>query len=262
MAKVLTPRSKEMIEVAYFLAKYGTPQSDAFASRPPRELGDISWKEAYEVFYAQLGEGRPLSAFRNSLKNQRDTFDGHVASGRQGWRQAGADRPAQTLSPRNRAIFDRLEEMTRHEVWARIRDFAGAERAGVVRRVTSDLAAQDASETDYKAKTEGGRKAYVSFRAERDPALRTEALDYHGYECCVCGFDFGIAYGDWGDGYAEVHHLIQLGGKDSGERATDPKTDLAVLCANCHRMIHRRQGIVLTIEELKQKLNGRYVALV
>ncbi|GHT42114.1 hypothetical protein FACS189437_09810 [Bacteroidia bacterium] len=30
---------------------------------------------------------------------------------------------------------------------------------------------------------------------------------------------------------------------------------LIVVCANCHRMIHRKKGITLTLEELKQKIN-------
>lgn len=252
-------RSDEMIAVAYFLAKYGAPLTDQARSKPPRELGDITWKEAYEIFFDKLGEGRSISAFRNSLKNQRDTFDGHVDSGRQGWRQAGAERPAQILSPRNQKFFNRLKRMTRTEIWSQLQNYAEPNRPGVVRRIRDDLAAQDEAEKDRNSKTEGGKKVYISSRIERNPKLRIQALDYHGYDCRVCGFDFGDAYGDWGDGYAEVHHLVQLGGKNSGERETDPKTDLAVLCANCHRMTHRKRGTVLTIEELKEKLNPAYL---
>jgi 5-methylcytosine-specific restriction protein A len=35
---------------------------------------------------------------------------------------------------------------------------------------------------------------------------------------------------------------------------TDPKTDLTVVCANYHRMIHKKKGITLTVEELREKL--------
>jgi 5-methylcytosine-specific restriction protein A len=31
----------------------------------------------------------------------------------------------------------------------------------------------------------------------------------------------------------------------------NPETDLIPVCANCHRMIHRRHDEVLSIEELK-----------
>lgn len=37
-------------------------------------------------------------------------------------------------------------------------------------------------------------------------------------------------------------------------RETDPKLDLAELCANCHCMVHRRRDTVLTLDELRAKL--------
>ena len=37
---------------------------------------------------------------------------------------------------------------------------------------------------------------------------------------------------------------------------TNPKNDLAVVFAICHRMIHRRKGLTLTIEELNGKINN------
>lgn len=259
-SKSSIPRSNEMIEAAYFLAKCDTPGAKKSArSKPPSELGDVTWKEAYDSFYKQLRDGRRREAFRNSLKNMRDTFDGHVASSRQGWRQAKADRPAQVLSKRNKAFFKRLERMTRNQVWSLVKPYTLPGYVTLVKRVKADISAQDAAKKDHRARTEGGKKVHISYRTERDPKLRTAALDYHGYECSVCGFDFSKAYGEWGDGYAEVHHLVLLGGRASGKRKTDPKLDLAVLCANCHRMAHRKKGTALTIAELKGKLDRSYL---
>lgn len=51
-----------------------------------------------------------------------------------------------------------------------------------------------------------------------------------------CGFDFCEVYGDLGKGYAQVHHTKPLGSRDGEERTT--LDDLAVVCANCHAMIH------------------------
>jgi 5-methylcytosine-specific restriction endonuclease McrA len=51
-----------------------------------------------------------------------------------------------------------------------------------------------------------------------------------------CGFDFEAIYGPIGVGYAQVHHLRPL-----SEAVAPVKTtlnDLAVVCANCHAMIH------------------------
>lgn len=105
---------------------------------------------------------------------------------------------------------------------------------------------------DIESKTEGGKKVVISVRAERDSGNRNEAIRIHGLKCKGCGFDFEKTYGIWGKNYIEVHHVIPLG--DGKQRATNPKTDLTVVCANCHRMIHRKKSITLTIDELKLKI--------
>jgi 5-methylcytosine-specific restriction protein A len=32
----------------------------------------------------------------------------------------------------------------------------------------------------------------------------------------------------------------------------NPATDLAILCSNCHRMIHRKPKLALTLDELRE----------
>ncbi len=68
--------------------------------------------------------------------------------------------------------------------------------------------------------------------------------------CGVCTFDFSVTYGHLGSDYIEVHHVLPL-------HASGPvKTrlgDLALVCANCHRMIHRSLPW-LTPEELRQRV--------
>lgn len=34
----------------------------------------------------------------------------------------------------------------------------------------------------------------------------------------------------------------------------NPETDLIAMCANCHRMIHRRKDKVVSVDELKELL--------
>ena len=55
--------------------------------------------------------------------------------------------------------------------------------------------------------------------------------------CDVCSFDFGRRYGDLGEGFIECHHTLPLSVSSPGERTR--LTDLALVCANCHRMLHR-----------------------
>jgi 5-methylcytosine-specific restriction protein A len=52
-----------------------------------------------------------------------------------------------------------------------------------------------------------------------------------------CGFDFEAVYGELGRDYAQVHHLKPLG--DRTKPSLTKLDDLAVVCANCHAMIHR-----------------------
>lgn len=66
----------------------------------------------------------------------------------------------------------------------------------------------------------------------------------------ACGFDFEKVYGERGKDYVEVHHVVPLADRDEVVDI-DPAKDLIVVCANCHRMIHRRKNEVLSLNELK-----------
>jgi hypothetical protein len=52
-----------------------------------------------------------------------------------------------------------------------------------------------------------------------------------------CGFDFHAKYGELGIGFAEVHHNKPLSEAPSTGRVVR-LADLAIVCANCHRMVH------------------------
>lgn len=70
-------------------------------------------------------------------------------------------------------------------------------------------------------------------------------------KCEACDFDFEKNYGDLGKGYIECHHLIPLSNfLVNKETKLD---DLALLCSNCHKMIHRDLRIS-TIYEFQQKM--------
>ena len=55
--------------------------------------------------------------------------------------------------------------------------------------------------------------------------------------CECCSFDFVHFYGELGTKYIECHHRIHL---SKGERITQT-SDLALVCSNCHRMLHRKK---------------------
>jgi hypothetical protein len=130
-------------------------------------------------------------------------------------------------------------------------DEAGAKRfiplPQIEATVVSDL---DSIRAEGKF-VEGKKSRRFTNQYERNPRLRAAAILYHGTKCMTCGFDFGEVYGEHGVGYIEVHHLKPVSSLKKQIRV-DPKTDMAVVCSNCHRMIHRRKDNVLSVEELKQ----------
>lgn len=69
--------------------------------------------------------------------------------------------------------------------------------------------------------------------------------------CEVCGFDFHKTYGQLGQGYAECHHLIPL--SELGTTVRNSIKDLAIVCSNCHRMLHKSKP-VLSVAELRCKI--------
>jgi 5-methylcytosine-specific restriction protein A len=87
-----------------------------------------------------------------------------------------------------------------------------------------------------------GRALYRRHRTrERNKGLRKkkiEAVLKRGgtLACEACGFDFAKVYGKRGEGYIECHHVVPLHVAGEG---TTRLADLALICSNCHRMIHR-----------------------
>ena len=104
---------------------------------------------------------------------------------------------------------------------------------------------------DYEIRSEGKKTQYYTTRYERNPQNRQQAIAIHGTRCMACGFDFEKFYGERGKDYIEVHHIVPLATRDQ-QVNIDPRTDLIVVCSNCHRMIHRRKNDILTLEGLKR----------
>lgn len=103
---------------------------------------------------------------------------------------------------------------------------------------------------DYTVGKEGQKKQIYTTRYERNPKLRKMAIQIHGLKCMACGFDFEERYGQRGEGYIEVHHVVPLANQEE-QIQVNPYTDLVTLCANCHRIVHRKKNEILSLEELK-----------
>lgn len=243
----MAERSKELIQVGYYLSKYG--QQD-----PPKRLETDKWNEAYRMFYERLNGGRAVLEFEHSLKNSRDGFDSYFPeTKREGWKDKEGN-PA-ILTGFSMDVYNEFINKDEKHIWSIIESYLDV-GSKIKPIIFNDLIAEDiASSTEETTRTEGGVKVRISKSIERSPKLRQAALNIHGYKCQVCGFDFELVYGKWGKEFAEVHHIKPLSELKGAKYKTDPKTDLAVLCANCHRMVHRKKGITLSLDELKTKMN-------
>lgn len=88
---------------------------------------------------------------------------------------------------------------------------------------------------------------------ERHPSIvqkkKEQALKRFGrLSCEICEFDFISFYGELGKGFIECHHRVPLASfKQSKETSLD---DLALVCANCHRMLHRNID-TMSVETLR-----------
>jgi 5-methylcytosine-specific restriction enzyme A len=84
------------------------------------------------------------------------------------------------------------------------------------------------------------RKYGYHRKIERNRTASKNAKKFHGTACQACELQFAERYGPLGEGFIEAHHLKPIGALEEGKPVQyDIAADFAVLCANCHRMIHR-----------------------
>ena len=123
-------------------------------------------------------------------------------------------------------------------------DIAALAAAAKVIRVAIDDEDVDLTHLDDETEAEeGALRLRVHYARERSVKLvnkrKAQALERAGsLRCEVCDFDFGATYGEVGVGYIEAHHTRPVATLSVGERTK--MSDLALVCANCHRMLHRQ----------------------
>ena len=153
------------------------------------------------------------------------------------------------------------------EVWdefaadsAYLAQVAKAIRTAVdVHSLDSALAA--ATELDEFEAAEGRILTRLHSFRERSTTLVSEkkkqAIEQHGCLACeACGFNFTKKYGAAGAGLIEVHHTNPVHTLVAGHKTK--LKELALLCANCHRVIHARSKW-LSVMELRDAIHIQQV---
>jgi 5-methylcytosine-specific restriction protein A len=143
------------------------------------------------------------------------------------------------------------------EIWnefsgdrGKLRATAAAIRATIEEAPEILLGAIDGADADA---AEGAVLTRLHRFRERDSTLaktrKAQELKKSGRLVCeACDFDFAEAFGERGLGYIEVHHTRALETLKAGDRTK--LSELALLCANCHRMVHAKRPW-LSVEELR-----------
>jgi 5-methylcytosine-specific restriction enzyme A len=127
--------------------------------------------------------------------------------------------------------------------------------ANAIRAAAPEAASVAGTPEEGEAESPEGRLLYrMHVRRERNRTLiakkKAAVLATTGSLVCeVCGFDFATRYGHRGEGFIECHHRIALA--DAGESRTR-LSDLALVCSNCHSMLHYRGN--LGLDDLRRSL--------
>lgn len=79
----------------------------------------------------------------------------------------------------------------------------------------------------------------LHWRIERNTNLSKKVKKIKGYNCEACKMNFKEKYGDLGEKFIEAHHLKPISELGIGKFKVDLENDFAVLCSNCHSMIHK-----------------------
>ena len=104
---------------------------------------------------------------------------------------------------------------------------------------------------------EGVRKMRETYFLARNRKLASDVKKLRNYTCEACGFNFLQKYGKHGQDFAEFHYKNPLSERPEElwtKAVATMLNDVAVLCANCHVVQHRGNGLACKPARLQQEL--------
>lgn len=127
---------------------------------------------------------------------------------------------------------------------------------GYIHRGNSE--ALDGRDTDVRFATEsdieGTKTEVLCLSRKRSRTLRDLAFKKAGGVCCVCDRDFSKLLDGRGVRVLQVHHRKQLSARVAP--SVTMVADLAVVCANCHMLLHLDSEQALDVDELRSMLQS------
>jgi 5-methylcytosine-specific restriction enzyme A len=138
------------------------------------------------------------------------------------------------------------------EIWERFRPFFVEDNFQSIEITNALLKEIEITDPDLSV-TEGKLKLVSHYQRERNSEIvrlkKQQAIKEQNLKCEVCGFSFRESYEV---DFIECHHRTPI--SQTGVTRTKLE-DLALVCANCHRMLHKKiDGKFLSTEELRYRL--------
>lgn len=139
----------------------------------------------------------------------------------------------------------------------RLRSVALAIRS-TIEKYINNYELEDTDEPDIQEAEEGRILTRLHRIRERkrelvDTKKKAVLKEYGRLSCEACGFDFSQKYGSVGEGIIDVHHIKPVHTLIEGD--ITKLEDLALLCANCHRVVHSSRQW-LTIQQVKDSIRS------
>lgn len=122
----------------------------------------------------------------------------------------------------------------------------------------SSLSGEEAGATSASPSgvIEGAVTTVLVNRYERSATARRKCIEHYGAVCAVCSLDFKSTYGQIGEGFIHVHHVVPI--SSIGETyVLDPIEDLIPVCPNCHAMLHRGTDVPRDVMEMQKLMRDR-----
>jgi predicted RNA-binding protein with PUA-like domain len=153
-----------------------------------------------------------------------------------------------------RGVFRTVYPLTGKQAAAMYSAVISANPADDIWRDVSKVSRLPDIDLNLSAK-EGRRKLVTHLQIERAPNLapakKAQFRSKHDGDlfCECCGRNY-VEYGKHHEAMFEVHHLKALGKVKM--RTITKLSDLAVICSNCHRVIHRNNPMISVVQLSRQ----------
>ncbi len=228
--------------ICYYFARFNRESLE--------NLGFASFSEAFEQIAKTFGVSKDTLGWRKyEFKN---LLDGRTEQQKY---------PNRAVPNIKEALKDYTEQQIRSLVIDILENPEGEKNINLAESISNNDSSKKNVAKQIREVVEGGEKYSTHKVRERNPALvkekKQQAKEKGTLACEACGFDFVKKYGSHGEGFIECHHIKPL---HTLKKTSKTKLeDLALLCANCHRMIHRKleQKKYMSVGELKKIIRSQ-----